>query len=307
MLKSPAIVGYQHCIWSFTCGQCGAGWFFPSKPNWREPSWHSPTFPVTYKCTKCGATNKFLYPGIQPNIPLVLYLGHDKDRQLEIHPVPSGMIFAGSAGYFPYSTRSFIHQASQKLRGCSYTCWADGQTLGGEPVFMDLCGVLGEEDCQIADQRCQVFAGWPRSEYPCQLWERVADLCQTDDERNFLRYYLSLVKGRNFPMLIPQARIGPAERRRPDFVLFAPLHNLRYRRYAIELDGGHIGNDYVASDQQRNLELTANGYVVLSLRSGEQGYFKELQNLVEQVTTDMHEAEYDPQAIAVEREIHSYE
>jgi hypothetical protein len=301
------IVGYQHCIWSFTCGECGSDWFFPSKPSWHEPSRYGPAFPIVCECTNCGATNKFASISIQPNIPKFLSVGDYKDAPLEIYPVPPDLTFAGTAaGYFPYSTRSFIHQASRELGGCSHECYEYGPTLGGEPVFTDICGVLDGEDCQVADQRCHVFSGWPHAEHSCQLWDRVAELCQTDDEANVLRYYLSLVKGRNFPMLIPQARLGIAERRRPDFVLFVPLQSLKYRRYAIELDGGHIGDEFVASDQERNKELILNKYLVRNLRSGEE-YYKEVKDLVEQVEAEMSQADQDLKAVAVKREVHSYE
>lgn len=96
-------------------------------------------------------------------------------------------------------------------------------------------------------------------------------------------------------MLIPQARIGIAERRRPDFVTFVPIQCLKYRWYAIELDGNHTG-----SDEERNADLASEGYDVLSFRPGTRGYFDEVQRLVEKILADMKEAENNTEAAAIQ-------
>jgi very-short-patch-repair endonuclease len=103
-------------------------------------------------------------------------------------------------------------------------------------------------------------------------------------------------------MLLPQVRIGIAERRRPDFVLFAPLQYLRYKRYAVELDGAHTPEQQ-EGDQARDVELAAEGYEVLSLRPNELGYFREVQKLVERIAGDMSEAERSARDIATEVEV----
>jgi hypothetical protein len=36
-------------------------------------------------------------------------------------------------------------------------------------------------------------------------------------------------------MLLPQARLGMGERRRPDFVVFIPVHFWNYKKLAIQL------------------------------------------------------------------------
>jgi hypothetical protein len=104
----------------------------------------------------------------------------------------------------------------------------------------------------------------------------------------------------------PQARIGIAERRRPDFVLFAPKQALKYQWYAIELDGSHT-----ESDDERNLELEWSGYRVLSYRPnfqpGGKGYYQEVQRLLEKIHTDMTEVDRDPNTVAVDRDVRSYE
>jgi len=112
---------------------------------------------------------------------------------------------------------------------------------------------------------------------------------------------MGLVKGRNFPMLIPQATIGIAERRRPDLVLYARLQSFKYKWYAIELDGAHVGNN-----DDRDLELTTRGYEVLSFSPGSGvGYYAEVQRLLEKIQMDMTEADCDPAAVAIERKVRS--
>jgi hypothetical protein len=236
-----------------------------------------------------------------PNIPPMLYIGYDKNRQLQLFPTPPDN---PSQDCFPYSTRSFVHQAAQELGGCSYDCSPRGETLG-EPVFTDMCGNRGDENeggYQLRDRKCHILSGWSRAQTTCELWNLISTLCQTDYEKRFLHQYMGLVKGRNFPMLIPQARIGIAERRRPDFVLYAPIQYFKYRWYAIELDGAHVG-----SDDDRNLELTSQGYEVLSFRPGAGGYYAEVQSLLEKVQMDMTEAERDRDAVAIVREVRSSE
>ena len=103
-------------------------------------------------------------------------------------------------------------------------------------------------------------------------------------------------------MLLPQVRVGIAERRRPDFLLFVPLQYLRYKRYAVELDGAHTSGQKDA-DQLRDAELASEGYEVLSLRPTELGYFAEVQKLVERIAKDMSEAERSPWDIATEVEM----
>jgi hypothetical protein len=148
-----------------------------------------------------------------------------------------------------------------------------------------------------------MLSGWSRAEDTCELWNLISNLCQTESEKRFLHEYLGLVKGRNFPMLIPQARVGIAGRRRPDFVLYAPIQYFRYKWYAVELDGAHTG-----SDDDRNLDLMGHGYEVFSCRPPDAGgYYKEVQRLLERVEMDMTEADRDPNSVAIEREVRSSE
>jgi hypothetical protein len=167
-----------------------------------------------------------------------------------------------------------------------------------------MCGIPGQEDDFgfLPKDKCHMLSGWTRSKDTCGLWNAITALCQTDAEKKFLHQYVGLVKGRNSPMLIPQARIGIAERRRPDFVLFAPLQYFKYRWYAVELDGAHTG-----SDDDRNYFLAGEGYDVLSFRPGAKGYYEEVQRLLEKVQMDMTEADRDPNTVAIDREVRSSE
>jgi len=309
MLQSFATVGYQHCIYSYDCGECGSSWINSSV------NWYTPLLASAGTCHNCGATNRFASDTIQPHIPSVLYIGHDRHNQLQIFPTPPNEIVSKilpvdsgkrPPAYFSYSTRSFISQASHELAGCKYICFHLGETLG-EPVFTEYCGALDDEGDDIGgipDHKCHILSGWSRVEYTCRFWDMLTALCQTDSEKTFLRQYFSLVKGRNFPMLIPQARIGIAERRRPDFVLYSPIQRFKYHWYAIELDGTHPTND---EDEQRNFDLLSHGYTVLSFRPGIKGYYEEVQRLVEKVEVDMSEADRDPNSATVVRDVHSYE
>ena len=245
----------------------------------------------------------------KPNLPQVLFIGHERNRQLEIFPVP---VESGKTpGAFPYSTRSFTVQAARQLGGCAYSSVHRGDSLG-EQVFNDTCWDADDRseydyrDEGPATWRCHLLSGWTQGQESCALWDRIGTLCQTEGERKFLHQYLALVKSRNFPMLVPQVRIGIAERRRPDFVLYVPLHQFKYRWYAIELDGGH-STGMAASDELRNRELEAHGYVVLSYRPSTRGYFEEVQRLVERVHVEMDEANHNGSGVAVGLQVRSCE
>jgi hypothetical protein len=106
--------------------------------------------------------------------------------------------------------------------------------------------------------------------------------CQTDSERRFLRNYLTFVKDRQFPMLIPLVRLGIADRRRPDFVAFVPIQHWRYKWLAIQLDAPH-SDDLTSSDALRDEFMRGQNYEVLSLRPKQSCYLEEVRKLVEQI------------------------
>jgi hypothetical protein len=281
-------MGYQHRIYKSKCGNCGTGWILTVN------SWEKNTFlPRKFKCDSCGASNVTKRPNLYPNVPRVLYCGHERGRQLEVYPYPPEC--ENSAWALPYSIRSFIYQASRQIGKCAYQ-WGGSTEVMGEPVHQDNCG----ED-PWHSERCHLLSGWIRGQSSCAMWEELKSYCQTLIEQRFLWAYLSLAKGRNFPMLLPQVRIGIAERRRPDFVLFSPLQYLVYKRYAVELDGAHTIERAVL-DEARDMDLAAENYEVISLRPSELGYFSEIQKLVEKIAVEMTEAEKSAGELATEVE-----
>jgi hypothetical protein len=150
-----------------------------------------------------------------------LFCGHEKGKAIANLPIPPEHEKTDWA--LPYCTRSFIDQASRQIEACGYQ-WRGSTDMMGEPVHEDDCWEdENPGDYAFARTRCHLLSGWIRGRAECPLWDQLKTYCQTVTEQKFLWAYLSLVKGRNFPMLLPQVRIGIAERRRPDFVLFVSL------------------------------------------------------------------------------------
>ena len=268
-------MGYQHRIYSVKCGGCGTDWILTIS------SWEKGTLlPRTFTCDSCGAWNRTRKPNLLPNIPRVLYCGHERSRQLEIYPYP---VEQGETKWaLPYSIRSFVYQASRQTQSCFYYCSGSTDVMG-EPVHSDSCNSQGGFD---GGENCHLLSGWIRGKETCEHWELLKQYCQTVSEQRFLWAYLSLAHGRNFPMLLPQVRVGIAERRRPDFLVFVPLQYLHYKKYAVELDGAHSPEQQEA-DRLRDKALASEGYEVLSLRPHQLGYFAEVQKLVERIALDM--------------------
>jgi hypothetical protein len=230
-----------------------------------------------------------------PHVPEMLYIGHDKHNQMKVYPFPPDPPYERWAQ--PYSIRSFVAQASRWYSGCAYSTAMTGAVMG-KAAYSDVCS-----DGEVSfgahenERTCHLVAGFTLGQPTCKLWERIAALCQTDIEKRFLQSYLGLVKDRQFPMLIPQARMGIAERRRPDFVVFVPLQYFHYKWYAVQLDAAHPEHQNEA-DQLRNAEIAVHGYEVLSLRG--QNYVEEVKRLVEQIEGEMDRAESDDWSVAVE-------
>src|SRR5262249_17417578 len=141
--------------------------------------------------------------------------------------------------------------------------------------------------------------GWMAGKQSCGLWRSVQTLCQTHPERRFLERYLGYVKDRQFPMLIPQAWLGIADRRRPDFVAFVPLQYWKYKWLAVQLDAAHPGRQ-AEQDAVRDDYTRAQGYEVISLRPSQSDYREEVRKLVEQIDVWMNLSETDPWLTAVD-------
>lgn len=251
-------------------------------------------------CTKCGAVNQLRKLPDRPDVPLSLYLGHDNMHLLKVLPVPPGR--EGEEWAQPYSVRSFLHQATRHFNDCVYNCEIPDRVFG-EPVFSDMCR---HEDEWDDSHECDVLKGWSRGKGPCATWTKVLALCQTPTEQRFLHDYIRYVKDRQFPMLLPQVRIGIAERRRPDFVVFLPMQFWRYQKIAVQLDGAHPGES-VASDRARDEYIAEHGYETISLKPKERGYQEEVKRLVERVDIAMKMVESDEWEVAVSAEVRSSE
>ena len=245
-------------------------------------------------------------PSQWPEVPRTMYLGCDNNNLLKV--LPFAPEHADEEWAQPYSVRSFVAQASVALQGCWYRCWRRGEVYD-ETIFNDRCGeepwgddVPWDED--RSHHECHVLAGWSAGKSECPLGKKILALCDTDAEREFLRVYLRYVKHRQFPMLLPQARIGIAERRRPDFVAFVPIQHWRYKWVVVELDAAHPESAQ-ADDAARNQYYADSGYEVISLR--QKSYFKAVQALVEQFENWMNMAKTDDEwEVAIELPVRSH-
>lgn len=177
-----------------------------------------------------------------------------------------------------------------------------------EEAFDDLCDDgsdpgYGFGSYEDTSHDCHILSGWMAGATSCPLWTELVGMCQTNEERSFLLEYHRFVKDRQFPALIPQVRIGIAERRRPDFVAFVPTTYWKYQKFAIELDAKHPTTAVQKeSDKARNKELMEAGYEVLSLKANPG--FRDVQRLVEKFEQYITWAEraFDNLALELESE-----
>ncbi len=278
-------MGYYKAVFIVRCGGCSAGYIFHTLEHLALKSY--------WECKKCRTRNGFGVP--QPNVPKELWIGPEKHNQLKLYPVPPRM---GEAEWaLPFSIRSFVYQVSDELGGCAYRVTDRGRVMGMPTVF-DSC-IRWETSEDFDESACHMFSGWTKGQDSCPLWEKVALLCQTPAERRFLYQYLSLAKDRHFPMLIPQVRIGIAQRRRPDFVLFVPIQRWKYKWYAVQLDAAHT-QENAENDELRDTEITMHGYEVIRLKGENQGYWEDVRRLVEIIERDMEKDESDSLDVAID-------
>jgi len=277
-------MAYRDRAWVYTCGECHDRWRFQCEINSRR----------VLRCGSCDAENTVRAFDPAPNVPTRLYIGYDRRHQVSLFPVPPETPSEEWAQ--PYSTRSVLYQLSREFHECNYSPSVRGRIMG-ETVFHDLCWL---DDERSGPWSCHMMSGFTRGEETCNLWTKIVNLCQTEPERRFLRHYLTLVKDREFPMLIPQVRLGVAERRRADFAVFVPLQRWKYDCLIIELDRAHT-QDRADADHDRELEIVAQGYRVVRCRGqSERGYYDDVRDLVEQIETGMKRAAGDPSSVTVD-------
>ena len=283
-------MGYQHRAYKSTCGACQQTFLW----NWQ--SWKQKTvLPPSWDCTSCGATNFIGSANPGPNVPRVLSIGHDERRQVAIYPSPPRL--SAEPWALPYSIRSFVSQISLQLAGCFYAC-SRQDVIMDEPVYLDECrdpyAASGEDW-----HKCHMVTGWTQGQAECGLWDMLKALPKTPVEAQFLHEYIALVKGRNFPALLPRPKIESSEGARPDFTLYLPLQHFNYKWYAIELNGART--DSLAYNEDRKLELASMGYEILSCRAGPKGgYAEAVKGLVEKIEAEMGEADRSPWGVAIE-------
>jgi hypothetical protein len=287
-------MGYQHRALRFKCGKCD-----------RALLWNSlGALPSGTMTCPCGAMNWIKTPTKWPNVPQHLYLGPDRHARFKLYATPPE--HTNEPWALPYSIRSFVTQASAKYGGCYLHTFKRGAVMG-ETVFGDTCTHTPPSPDPYYDDPpelapCHIVSGWTTGVTVCPLWLEIAKLCQTDVERTFLHHYLGYARDRQFPMLIPQAWVGIADRRRPDFVMFVPRQHWNYQWLAVQLDGAHP-LESADSDAARDAEIRAYGYDVVSLRPKERGYLEEVRRLVERVNERMELADTDASKVAIEVDV----
>jgi hypothetical protein len=280
-------MGYFGQVFKAACGRCGEEVTWTLKDGARLPR--------EWTC-ECRALNTLKRWEPQPNIPPFIWIGHDHNRQMKLCAqwIPTEHYSQIQPHWVPpYSIRAFVLQASRHFRSCGFETSWQGEVMG-EPIFSDICSDLCPDRAELREYQhpCHMISGFIRGQKSCPLWEDVGSLSQTDSERRFLYTYLNIIKDRQFPMLIPQARLGIAETRRPDFVAFVPLHSCKYKCFAIELDQSH-GAASAQRDDQRDLELTQLGFQVVRVKPPDGKTFRDLKKLVELFDQLMRRADSD--------------
>jgi hypothetical protein len=252
-----------------------------------------------WTCKTCGGENTIAPPPDWPEVPRSLFIGADNSRLLKLFPVPPEQ--GGETWARPYGVRSVLYQASRAFGGCRYSCSFRGKVYD-ETVYSDQCSNPDDPSYEPESWDCHILAGWSAGKASCALFDSISQLCQTDVEKKFLSTYLRYVKDRDFPMLIPQVRIGIAERRRPDFVLYVPLQYWKFKWLAVELDGAHP-EEKAQDDAARDRYYADNGYEAVSLRPGAKGYFEEVRALAEKVEVLMKLSQTDEWDVAIHADV----
>ncbi len=87
-------------------------------------------------------------------------------------------------------------------------------------------------------RECILASGLRKKEIDCEMLSGLLEICETREEKSFLRHYLTEAflanAGGEFPMLIMQVWIG--RRYRVDFALFVPSRKDDWEYWAVEVD-----------------------------------------------------------------------
>src|SRR5262249_3078922 len=151
-------MGYEHRVLKAECGHCKrqVAW------SWKPPR----ETPTTWSC-KCRYRNFLKPPPKWPDIPRTLYIGHERNKRLRLHPIPPDVPDSYTRWAKHYSIRSFLYQASRSLGVCHYTC-RDRGTVMDEVVFSDRCCRPEDANDQWAeDFECHIASGWTNGQTEC--------------------------------------------------------------------------------------------------------------------------------------------
>jgi|LakMenEpi03Aug12_release.lakeMendotaPanAssembly.Ray.scaffolds.fasta_scaffold482767_2 hypothetical protein len=229
---------------------------------------------------KCDSVLSLEIPERHLTLPESVLCGADHDNLLELQQLAPNL-YGEDQG--PYSTQSFVMQASQHWGACKF--------LGHDYNKGFHCGKNNASSVP-----CHIFKGFGNGgTKECLLWAFIEKLCQTDQERWFMTQYMRYVRDRVFPMPLPQVRLGGiTQELRPDFLLFIPRSKMNFISVAVELDGGHTAGAR-ERDEERHLKLQSEGFRVVSYRGrrtdtegrGPINYIDDIKDLVSRIDRQM--------------------
>jgi hypothetical protein len=96
-------MGYHQSVCKAACPKCGSKMLWTWNDSGRGPTARHKL--PDWKC-ECGARNVVAKLDPWPQVPRLLYIGHEKHRQLKLYPFPPDDSTASWAQ--PYSIRSFV-------------------------------------------------------------------------------------------------------------------------------------------------------------------------------------------------------
>jgi len=268
-------MAFTDLIWKTTCPECGTTW------KWK---WRNEWIFVTLKCKRCGYEWKLDHEP-QMNLPSFVICGPEKLKRIRLVQLPRLKHFPwGSVDEFgnyvqppklqPYSIRSVVTQLSENEPEIGRYFYSFGEV--GKLDWEDWCAGSG------GYHRCHLVSGWSTGQETCPCWEFISNLCQSDNERQFLHHYLrfayDISGGDEFPMLIPQARLATS-RIRVDFVAFVPETKWDWHWYVIEID---TPTHHPREDEEERAEIIRNEGYILKCFTPEKLWLDWARELVEE-------------------------